>query len=153
MATVVVWDGKAVFSKATTQVLRNTDNAAGFVEDVVVQSISRPFRGDKRVSRKKGFQRTASSEGEPPKLRTGELFRSITHETGIIGTDVVGRVGTNLEYAARLEYGFVGTDSRGRNINQGARPFLRPPLKLFAGTILSLIAGGTGAGTGLSAEL
>ena len=35
-------------------------------------------------------------------------------------------VGTNLAYAARIEYGFVGADSLGRVYNQAAQPYLRP---------------------------
>ena len=36
------------------------------------------------------------------------------------------RVGTDLEYAARIEYGFSGADSRGRHYNQPPKPYLRP---------------------------
>jgi phage gpG-like protein len=38
------------------------------------------------------------------------------------------RVGTSLVYAARLEFGFVGADSKGRVINQAARPYMRDSL-------------------------
>jgi len=38
------------------------------------------------------------------------------------------RVGTSLVYAARLEFGFVGSDSKGRVINQAARPYMRDSL-------------------------
>jgi len=38
------------------------------------------------------------------------------------------KIGTNLAYARRIEYGFIGTDSRGRRYHQAARPFLRPAL-------------------------
>jgi len=40
--------------------------------------------------------------------------------------EFVGAVGTNVEYARRLELGFVGTDSLGRNYNQKPRPHLIP---------------------------
>lgn len=33
---------------------------------------------------------------------------------------------TNQVYAMRLEFGFVGVDRAGRNINQGPRPYFRP---------------------------
>lgn len=36
------------------------------------------------------------------------------------------RIGTDLDYAARIEYGFTGTDSRGRHYSQPPRPYLRP---------------------------
>ena len=35
------------------------------------------------------------------------------------------KVGTNVVYAARIEFGFSGKDSLGRSVNQGATPFLR----------------------------
>jgi HK97 gp10 family phage protein len=41
---------------------------------------------------------------------------------GIAGTKVA--VGTNVEYAARIEFGFVGKDSLGRTYNQGGQPYL-----------------------------
>jgi hypothetical protein len=34
--------------------------------------------------------------------------------------------GTNVEYARRIEYGFQGADSLGRNYSQAAQPYLRP---------------------------
>lgn len=36
------------------------------------------------------------------------------------------RIGTDLSYAARIEYGFTGRDSRGRNYDQPPKPYLRP---------------------------
>lgn len=74
--------------------------------------------------------------------QTGNLRRSIhigghtdaTPLQSTTGTDIGGEeknailVGTNVEYAARQEYGFSGEDSLGRSYNQPARPFLRPAL-------------------------
>jgi|SRR5690606_8217383 len=48
------------------------------------------------------------------------------------------RVGTNVVYAPRVEFGFVGKDSLGRNYNQKAKPYLRPILN-NAKTILKVI--------------
>ncbi len=92
------------------------------------------------VQRKISTGQPPSKEDEPPHLLSGRLRTSITHRVSIDGRNVVGVVGTNVVYARRLELGFSGTDSKGRNINQGARPFLRPALKeLFPrlATILS----------------
>ena len=44
----------------------------------------------------------------------------------IYGRDAEVTVGTNLEYAARQEYGFNDTDRIGRRYRQPARPFMRP---------------------------
>ena len=70
----------------------------------------------------------ASPAPTPPRLLTGALRKSITHDVQIEPRDVVGRVGSNLVYARRLELGYHQTDSLGRNINQEARPYLRPAL-------------------------
>jgi hypothetical protein len=40
--------------------------------------------------------------------------------------EVEVHVGTDVPYAARIEYGFVGADSLGRRYHQVARPFARP---------------------------
>jgi hypothetical protein len=45
---------------------------------------------------------------------------SHTHDTAVVF------VGTNLAYAAREEFGFVGKDSLGRTYDQEAHPYLRP---------------------------
>jgi hypothetical protein len=38
------------------------------------------------------------------------------------------QVGTNVPYAARIEYGFVGKDVMGRRFHQPAQPYLRPAI-------------------------
>ncbi len=65
----------------------------------------------------------------PPHVLTGRLRQSIAWEVVAGENEVVGRVGTNVVYARRLELGFVGTDKAGRNINQEPRPYLRPSLE------------------------
>lgn len=57
--------------------------------------------------------------------KTGTLRRSI--EVKELGPGEV-RVGSELPYAARIEFGFSGRDSLGRVYSQGARPYLRPSL-------------------------
>lgn len=42
------------------------------------------------------------------------------------GEHAIVYVGTDLAYAAREEYGFVGADSLGRVYNQPAHPYLEP---------------------------
>lgn len=41
---------------------------------------------------------------------------------------VESQVGSDMVYAPRLEFGFVGTDKLGRRYNQRPRPYLRPAL-------------------------
>ena len=56
---------------------------------------------------------------------TGNLRSSITHR---VVSDEEARVGTNVDYAARIEFGFKDTDKLGRSYNQAAQPYLRPAL-------------------------
>jgi hypothetical protein len=70
-----------------------------------------------------------STPPDPPHVLTGRLRQSIAWEVERTETAVIGRVGTNVVYARRLELGFVGTDAAGRNINQAPRPYLRPSLE------------------------
>ncbi len=69
-----------------------------------------------------------SLPGEPPHKVTGRLFRSIATSVVASSQAVLGLVGTNVKYARRLEYGFVGTDAKGRTVHQEPRPFLRPAI-------------------------
>lgn len=70
----------------------------------------------------------ASRVGEAPHRRTGTLQMGFQHQVKEGLFSVTLRVFTNVPYARRLEFGFVGTDRLGRNINQGARPYWRPVL-------------------------
>jgi len=67
-------------------------------------------------------------EGDAKKncpIITTRLRGSITHEV----EGPVGRVGSNVIYARRVELGFVGTDSLGRKYNQAPNPYLRKALE------------------------
>lgn len=54
--------------------------------------------------------------------------------------DVEVYVGTNLEYARRIEYGFNGADSLGRVYNQAAQPYLRPAVDENSGAVQQEVA-------------
>lgn len=57
--------------------------------------------------------------------RDGAAFHDVAGATrGRDHAEVV--VGTDVPYARRIEYGYVGKDSLGRNYNQPAQPYLRP---------------------------
>jgi len=51
------------------------------------------------------------------------LLQEITKDTATIA------IGTNLEYARRIEMGFSGVDSLGRSYDQPPNPYLRPALE------------------------
>jgi hypothetical protein len=69
--------------------------------------------------------------------RTANLRNSIHGQvvkdapTGVVGSVGAGLpgVGATMEYAARIELGFVGQDSLGRAYNQAPRPFIRPAVE------------------------
>lgn len=61
-------------------------------------------------------------------------YSGVKGEVGQIPAPEVGDdnvsvyVGTNVEYAARVEFGFNDTDSLGRTFNQAAQPYMRPAI-------------------------
>jgi phage gpG-like protein len=57
---------------------------------------------------------------------TGTLRRSIHVETSMEGINHIALVGTNVPYARRLEYGYIDTDSLGRNYHQAPAARWRP---------------------------
>ena len=67
------------------------------------------------------------------------------------GTDIGGQasgrdwaevsVGTNVEYAARREFGFAGADRLGRVYHDPATPYLRPAVESEKGAVQKEIAG------------
>lgn len=65
--------------------------------------------------------------GRPgPNAPTGDYRRSITRKTVKLAGQSIGVVGTNKPQGLRLELGFVGTDSIGRNYNQPPYPHFGP---------------------------
>lgn len=59
--------------------------------------------------------------------KTGNLRRSI-HTEIVAESDMYAEAatGTDVEYAARQEFGFNDTDALGRTYHQAARPYMRP---------------------------
>lgn len=112
----------------------NMKDAMGFLLGEVRSDVSTPFP-------------PASSPGRPPHLRSGDYKRSLQAVVGPSrsGKSITGRVGSNSPYGRRLEFGFVGIDSLGRNYNQAARPHLRPAMERHKRRIGRMIArGGVG---------
>lgn len=113
---------------------RNMENAMDFLLGEVRQLVDVPFP-------------PASSPGQPPRRRTGKYKRSLQAAVGPSrsGKSITGRVGSNSPYGRRLEFGFVGIDSLGRNYNQAARPHLRPAAERHKRRVGRMIArGGVG---------
>ena len=91
------------------------------------------------------------AQAQTPYL-TGTLRRSIHLGEGKTGaTNAYNTTGTDVAYAARIEYGFDATDSLGRSYHQSAQPYLRPAFDgkkdeatgTVADMIRELIAGAT----------
>lgn len=72
----------------------------------------------------------AHARGRPgPRVRSGRLWGSITWRLGHDAVSPYADIGSAVEYARRIELGFVGEDSLGRRYNQPAFPYLRPGLE------------------------
>lgn len=71
-----------------------------------------------------------NASGRPgPRVITGDYRRSINGRIAEVGPGgVVGEIGTNAAQARRLEYGFFGPDSLGRQYRQPPYPHFQPAL-------------------------
>lgn len=67
--------------------------------------------------------------GPGPNVATGDYHRSIGSERGRDAQGPFSIVSSNAPQAFRLEYGYVGTDSMGRNYTQPPYPHWRPAAK------------------------
>ena len=131
------WDSDKIVRAAKVVVRRNMAAAMFHLQGAVQRKIS---IGQPVVRSGKALRGLApSAEGDPPRVLSGKLRTSITHEVTERGDVITGRVGTNLPYGRRLELGFFGTDSMGRNINQGARPYLRPAFRETLPRLVSIL--------------
>jgi phage gpG-like protein len=119
--------------------------AAYFVEGEVKQSLAIGQEIEWRTS-KKGKRypvgKDPSKPPDPPHTLLGRLKQSIANVVNIGHRDIKGYVGTNVEYARRLELGYVGRDARGKQINQEPRPYLRKAIWENGPKIVKLIAKG-----------
>lgn len=95
-----------------------------------------------RIIRKISRGQPPSKPGEPWHTLYGTSKRSMTHQVEVGNREVIGRVGSNVVYVRRLEFGFVGIDAAGRNINQEPRPAMRPALRESREEIVRRIARG-----------
>ena len=69
---------------------------------------------------------------EGPRLLTGAYNRSINRQTTRTPSRSIVQVGTNAEQGPRLEHGFHGVDSLGRNVDQQPYPHFGPALDEIA---------------------
>jgi len=93
--------------------MKGLQKVGAFLESDIKKSF-KPGTG--RTYTRGNITHTASAPGEPPAVDTGRLRASISFHTYTNYVDV----GTNVEYAAPLEFG---------TSKMAARPFLRPALQ------------------------
>lgn len=95
---------------------RNMIDVCQFLERYIKHSISGP---------------SPSAPGDPPGVVTGTFRRSITWEIDEERNELIGRIGTNIEYAIPLEFG---------TSKMAARPWLRSALEKNKSKIAKMLS-------------
>jgi len=81
-----------------------------------------------------------NASGRPgPNVVTGDYRRSITLRVGSGGSNFSAAVGTNNPQGRRLEFGFHGTDSRGRTYAQPPYPHFGPAFSFLSPQFLEAL--------------
>lgn len=106
---------------------QNVRQAAAMLEGEIKQTLGTGSRSGRtyKVPGTAGTTHTASAPGEAPAVMMGNYMNSITHDVKVSPTEIVGTTGTNQAQGKRLEFGFVGTDAKGRKYNQAPRPHFK----------------------------
>jgi HK97 gp10 family phage protein len=128
MAERIDWYGNRVFTLATEANIAAMHKAAILVADDTKEHFTK--QGSGRIYGKRKHR--ASKPGEPPAIDTGTLRASIMSEVERHGSNVLGRVGPDVEKIAakapvgtNVNYGYyleIGTSK------MAPRPYLRPAL-------------------------
>lgn len=128
MAVIDVWNGPAVVAAARAEMILRLRRAGQAVVDETKRLLNRsqPTTSGADGKRRRGL--SPSLPGEPPKRLEGTLINSIRPRLLEFPHELVLQVGTPVIYGRRLELGFVGTDTKGRNVKQAPRPYLRKAL-------------------------
>lgn len=106
---------------------RNVRQASALLEGEIKRTLGSGQRTGKEypVPGTKNKTYTASAPGEAPAVMLSNYMNSITHNVKVEPNQITGTTGTNQEQGKRLEFGFVGTDSKGRRYNQAPRPHMK----------------------------
>jgi hypothetical protein len=115
-----VSDGLDIDVKGVQQIAANLQRGGarmGFAGAALVQTYGAMLQAKVR----------ANASGRPgPRIQTGDYNRSISLETSLGGGAYEAKVYTNRPQAARLEYGFSGSDSLGRTYSNPPLPHFEP---------------------------
>lgn len=139
------WEGKDHIGEEEFEALRPGAEKAVFAAALYFEgAVKRTLTGARsgRIYRigRRGRTYQASAPGEPPASRTGALRQSITHtDPQWSGDNVWVEVGSNLPYAAILEYG--GVSWNGARILP--RPYLASTFLAEADNIDAILEGAT----------
>lgn len=118
--------------------LDGADQVRVQVEEVTPKIMDALAEGVGRgVARGEGIVKGNASGRPGPRVITGGHRGSISGDHAVQGDSVVGQIGANSAQAARLEYGFVGRDSLGRNYNQAPYPYFQPSVPEVTSAIVS----------------
>lgn len=115
------WHGDKVFKEIEDRTRTRTEMALAYLVTKIQAKISRLNTGD-----------SPSKPGEPPKMVTGELYRSIKYELN--RRWLTGKVIADSEHAAPLE---LGTK------DMAARPFLMSTIDEEWNEVLKILQGGS----------
>jgi hypothetical protein len=119
----LIRNASSVISKLDSVAVERMKRATFIVRNETVKTLTGNRSGElTRVPGKKKMYRP-SIPGEPPAQRLGHLRSSVDVEVKGEGRQVVGRVGTDLEYGKRLELGHI---SGSGGPDQKKRPWLAP---------------------------
>ena len=123
------WYGDDVYKKIHNEQKKRVRQAAIFLESYIRKSF-KPGSGN--VYMVAGKPHHASAAGEPPAALSGNLRNSITHEIEEALWDIIGRVGTNVEYGKWLE---LGTK------DMSPRPYLRRAIEENKQELVNILVG------------
>lgn len=106
---------------------RNVARATEYMRNKLIEKVNTV--GDGRMYKVPNTNQShqASSPGDPPAVLFGQLkgsFQTRYSDEGNLHLGYVGPVG--VPYAKRLEFGFFGPDSIGREYEQEPRPYMEP---------------------------
>lgn len=135
--TIKRWEPDKVRAHYAAKIEKNMLVAMAHILGVIDQSLSRsqPLRVSASGETVTGLD--PSKPGEPPKMVTLRLRKSMTSKVRRTQREIIGSYGTNLKdetgfsYPRALELGTV---------KMAPRPFLRPPLKTQRRQILEILS-------------
>lgn len=133
-----------VKKKITKETEERVEEATHHFRDEILETLSGERSGKEYRVPGTSVYYTASAPGEPPASRLGHLRGSVDWEVikkgALFGkTEIVGRVGTPLEYGAKLETGeYPASDKPNSAV---ARPWMYPTYKRELKTIKRILGG------------